>query len=582
MLGWRMGSGLASGLKWAAVVVLLALPAAAQRTVSLFADRDVAVRDGNAFPWQADVNYSNRGTDRVAGLSPVADRATKILMRFDVTGLPAGAISQATLRVSVFNASSATVRAYPLLRAWVEAEATWNRASAGVPWQTPGASGGSDRGAEVAAFQPQAGGTLDVPLPVSLVDGWRSAPGSNFGLVLESPAMNDAFTIGSSRATTVTLRPRLVVVVNGTTVTLLEGQNGYQGLTDVSIANAPDPATYTSNTGGLEVEGWSTPFDPNRNRSSALVHFPLRSVPRWSTVLEGTVVFRFLYGSNPQPFPMFELYEPWSEQGTWLTRDGTTPWSRVGATGPQDRGTVLFGVVPRDPTDGGTQAFVSLTDAGLELLARSVGFVDGGFNVIVQDHDAGQYFGCTEREGAGAAQLLLTYVEGVVGCSLACAPPTECVITFTRTTPDGGPLSPAPTAVTLSLGASGGALDSGTIAFADGASVARVGWSGPRQVPFDVLGAPALDVYPLRCSGLVAPPLDAGVDAGTDAGVDAGQDSGLPDAGPLDAGPIDAGTSPDGGTSDDPLALQVGCGCNASGIGAAWALVLLGARRRRR
>lgn len=73
--------------------------------------------------------------------APGNDQRT--IIQFDLATIPVDSIvDSATLRLyglSYFGATSnTTVSAYRVSRAWTEAQATWNEASTGTPWTTPG------------------------------------------------------------------------------------------------------------------------------------------------------------------------------------------------------------------------------------------------------------------------------------------------------------------------------------------------------------------------------------------------------------------------------------------------------------
>lgn len=114
------------------------------------------------------------------------------LVRFDNLSLPAGAhIVQATLDLYLVWRTAdgpVTLAAYPVNRAWVEAEATWTRASASAPWASPGASGiPADRGATpldtVTVSQWSGWVSLDV---TEAARAWLSSPATNFGVLLRA------------------------------------------------------------------------------------------------------------------------------------------------------------------------------------------------------------------------------------------------------------------------------------------------------------------------------------------------------------------------------------------------------------
>lgn len=103
-------------------------------------------------------NYSTEG----------ASQGYSFLLRPDLSGIPGGStITDAfwTLKVSSGAGSSVTVNVHRAIRAWVEAQASYNNWSTGNAWTTAGANGsGTDRSASVACTLPYPGGfaTADV------------------------------------------------------------------------------------------------------------------------------------------------------------------------------------------------------------------------------------------------------------------------------------------------------------------------------------------------------------------------------------------------------------------------------------
>jgi len=164
--------------------------------------------------WYPDKNY---GTAECMWLGH-PDKMFSVL-RFDLAPLPASArVMTATLQTYHYGGSSTyaiplNVSAHRLLRPWSETAATWNRATASVLWQQPGALGSSDRDPAPAAAvdlrQLSGWVTLDV---TALVQGWVEQPASNYGLWLKGTSDRNAqFYLYTANAGAVDLRPRLEI-----------------------------------------------------------------------------------------------------------------------------------------------------------------------------------------------------------------------------------------------------------------------------------------------------------------------------------------------------------------------------------
>jgi len=115
-----------------------------------------------------------------------------------------------------------TIRLNPLLKPWVESEATWLLSQTGVPWTTAGAAGaGSDYGnsADAVVSVPFNPGWVAFDV-TARVQQWSSNSSTNFGWRLGSTVSPvNAKTLNSSEYTTdATLRPKLTVVYSGTVV----------------------------------------------------------------------------------------------------------------------------------------------------------------------------------------------------------------------------------------------------------------------------------------------------------------------------------------------------------------------------
>ncbi|MEX2137781.1 MAG: DNRLRE domain-containing protein [Pirellulales bacterium] len=115
------------------------------------------------------------------------------LIRWDISAVPPGsAILGVMMTFTVSDEeSSDAFEVYEVRRPWVENEATWNVASAGVPWGQPGALDGTDRGSTVLGLVtgPKSGITTDSELNAAgraVVQGWVDNPSSNYGFIIQN------------------------------------------------------------------------------------------------------------------------------------------------------------------------------------------------------------------------------------------------------------------------------------------------------------------------------------------------------------------------------------------------------------
>jgi len=109
------------------------------------------------------------------------------LLAFDLAGVPAGiAIARATLRIVTTDQASTdggTVLLYRVLERWDEAAATWMMRTTTDAWTSSGATPPAREPAPLAELRPNQKLTpFEVALPVDVIEGWRAAPATNFGL----------------------------------------------------------------------------------------------------------------------------------------------------------------------------------------------------------------------------------------------------------------------------------------------------------------------------------------------------------------------------------------------------------------
>jgi hypothetical protein len=134
------------------------------------------------------------------------------LIRWNVGSIPTDAVVQsATITFNVTNLSNQTYSIYGLLRDWVEGQVTWNQASTGGNWTTPG----GDRDSTVlGTITAPATGLRTITLNaagIALVQSWISSPATNRGITILNYAATDGLDVDSSEATTATNRPKLTI-----------------------------------------------------------------------------------------------------------------------------------------------------------------------------------------------------------------------------------------------------------------------------------------------------------------------------------------------------------------------------------
>lgn len=110
------------------------------------------------------------------------------LLGFDLSGVPAGlAVTRATLRVVTADEASldgGTVLIYRVLERWDENAATWTMRTSGRAWASTGVTPPSREDAPIAELRPNRTFTpFEVAIPAALIEAWRAAPPTNFGLV---------------------------------------------------------------------------------------------------------------------------------------------------------------------------------------------------------------------------------------------------------------------------------------------------------------------------------------------------------------------------------------------------------------
>jgi hypothetical protein len=164
---------------------------------------------------------TNNGADDalsldVRGTDTNPNTAEWPLVRWDVSAVPPGStVQDATITLVVNNTSPGTFDLYASLRPWVENQATWNAFATGQPWQTPGGTGASDRGATlVGTFNPAANGATTITLNAAgrdLIESWINSPAENYGLMFSNGTVFNGAEFRSREFATVGSRPKLTL-----------------------------------------------------------------------------------------------------------------------------------------------------------------------------------------------------------------------------------------------------------------------------------------------------------------------------------------------------------------------------------
>jgi hypothetical protein len=217
-------------------------------TVSLTATADTYLDGGS--------KTTNFGTS--ANLLVDGNPDNGALLSWNLSGIPVGSTLQsATLSVNVTGASADTYEIYELKRSWNELQATWNKATTAVNWQSAGAQGSVDRGTTVlGTITATATGLRNVVLNaagLAVVQGWINNPATNFGFVIQDYAntVKDDLMISSRNAAVATIRPQLELVYNPPNPPALK----LRSLTAIAPVNQPSNKTTITDTAFAALAG---------------------------------------------------------------------------------------------------------------------------------------------------------------------------------------------------------------------------------------------------------------------------------------------------------------------------------------
>jgi len=211
-----------------AVLVLGAPMAAAQgghpmeSPADYCADTPTPIPDALRANPSQDTNMSYFDQDQNTGWSPVViiyrDGAMTGLIEFDLSGVPEDStVSSATLQLYIDDRSkdaSLTIEYYKVVADWVESETTWENASTGVPWSTPGCGGPLDRDQTPVATSVLNASDVWIAIDITtLVQDWVDTPAGNEGIFIRGITSSGGFyEISSMDAFDENKIPRLYTV----------------------------------------------------------------------------------------------------------------------------------------------------------------------------------------------------------------------------------------------------------------------------------------------------------------------------------------------------------------------------------
>lgn len=158
-------------------------------------------------------NYGENTTCIVDGYnSGPADRSC--LMRWPVAGhIPAGStVISARIGLNITNGSNQTHQIYQIKPVWFENIVTWGRPSTVDAWDSAGADGPEDRGAELGTITGAEGATT-VFLNASgkaVVQDWVDGE-PNGGIIFANSSNSDGMIFASSESSAIDTRPELAI-----------------------------------------------------------------------------------------------------------------------------------------------------------------------------------------------------------------------------------------------------------------------------------------------------------------------------------------------------------------------------------
>ena len=197
-----------------------------------------------------DTGYGTATTLQVDGDEPSGTGTDmNIVIGWDVSDIPATAtVDAASIHLNTLNVGG-PYSCYGLLRAWNQSGVTWNDASLGNAWGSPGAEAASDRDSLLlCTFNAGSTGPLTINLNadgIALVQSWVDGTLANNGIVVSDTVTGNGADFDSSESVTAVNRPRLEVTYT----------------VPVAPPNQPPTASFTDNCTDLDCSFTDTSTD---------------------------------------------------------------------------------------------------------------------------------------------------------------------------------------------------------------------------------------------------------------------------------------------------------------------------------
>jgi hypothetical protein len=328
-------------------------------------------------------NYGSNAVCEAAG-DGFASLARETLLRWNLTEIPAGSTiygAEVTLNITD-DTNSAGYYAYPVLRDWVEMQATWNHYSTGLGWQLAGALGALDRASVPAGrLTPADTGLYTFTLNPALVQSWLDAPSSNEGIILANAANSNRLIFDCRETATASNRPMLTVHYN---------DNGNTATATPEPTNTPVPTATPTPTatpaGELLYAGFSTsPTLGGVGYSDEDILTYDTATASWAIYFDGSDV-----GLNNSDASDVDAFYLMGDGTMLLSFDAPTTIANVGAVDDSD--VIRFTPTSTGATTAGTFYWYLdgsdvLLDADSENIV-GIAMTPGG-NLLITTSDAG-------------------------------------------------------------------------------------------------------------------------------------------------------------------------------------------------
>ncbi|MFZ8965586.1 MAG: DNRLRE domain-containing protein [Steroidobacteraceae bacterium] len=227
----------------------------------------------------------------------------------------------------------------------------------------------SDADGSVARVDFYANSTLlgsDASAPYS--HSWSGVAAGSY--TLRAVAYDNLGAAGRSEEVAVTVTP----FGGGTVVTLRQGVNSYQGMTDTTLRSDTATTNYGAAT-DLLVDG-----EPDY---ATLMRWDLSSIPAGVTVLEARLVLE-VFNPSASGYELYALGRSFVEnEATWQQAAIGQAWSVQGANGAADRDSTTLATLT--PTTTGTYT-LTLNPAGLALVQSWIDDATANHGLILSDY----------------------------------------------------------------------------------------------------------------------------------------------------------------------------------------------------